>query len=304
MYCQHFGLRETPFSLTPDTGYFFNRGSHQEALNTLLVALKSGEGFIKITGEVGTGKTLLCRQLLKQLPAEEFVTAYLPNPTISAAGLNRALADELTVKYPRNQGQHCLLKRLNEALIEFSAAGKQVILIIDEAQAMHDDTLESLRLLTNLETEKRKLLQIVLFGQPELNDRLDSHHLRQLKQRITFSHHLRPMNLDETQAYIQHRLTIAGSMGQLIFPTMAIRRIFQNSHGIPRLINILAHKAMLAAYGQGQRRIDGGHVALACQDGRVGGKRSDDPDQRLVATGLAACALIIVALAINSVALS
>ncbi len=301
MYRQHFNLQEAPFSLTPDTSYFFNRGSHQEALNTLLIALKSGEGFIKITGEVGTGKTLLCRQLLNSLPKEDFVAAYLPNPNLTASGLNRALADELAVKYPRNQGQHYLLKCLNEALIQFAAADKQVVLIIDEAQTIADGTLEALRLLTNLETEKRKLLQVVLFGQPELDFRLAEHHLRQLKQRITFSHQLRPMNLDETRAYIQHRLLIAGSMGRLIFSPAAIKQLYKASGGIPRLIHILAHKAMLVTFGQGISRIEPRHITRA-NDDTLG--LMPPPRRRFVTAGLVACCLIIFALIINSVAVT
>jgi hypothetical protein len=171
MYQTHFGLASLPFTITPDTGFFHNAGTHQEALNVLLVALRTGEGFIKVTGEVGTGKTLLCRQLLNNLEAD-FVTAYIPNPFLNPTALRMALAEELGIEFARNIGQHRLLKLITERLVELNAAGKRVVLLLDEAQAMPDDSLEALRLLTNLETEHDKLMQVVLFGQPELDRRL------------------------------------------------------------------------------------------------------------------------------------
>lgn len=265
MYLEHFGLTEAPFNITPDTGYFFNAASHQEALNVLLVALRSGDGFIKVTGEVGTGKTLLCRQLLNNLD-EGFVTAYLPNPSLTPTALRMAFAEELGLEFPRNIGQHRLLKLITERLIDISHAGNKVVLLVDEAQAMPDESLEALRLLTNLETEKEKLLLVVLFGQPELNTKLDQKRIRQLKQRIIFNYELQPLSLDEVTRYVRHRLQRAGCPDSELFSKTALRQLHQASRGIPRLVNILAHKALMAAFGQGSGHVDGPHMRRAIQD--------------------------------------
>jgi MSHA biogenesis protein MshM len=265
MYLEHFGLRELPFSLTPDTAYFFEYGHYREALNTLLVALRSGEGFIKVTGEVGTGKTLLCRKLLGLLEGE-FQTAYIPNPYLTPTALNLAVAEELGLALPRNAGQHRIVKELNARLMELAGEGRRVVLCIDEAQAMPAETIEALRLLTNLETEKRKLLQVVLFGQPELDAILARPSARQLRQRITFSHRLAPIDPEGMTAYVSHRLLVAGSQGGVHFSRAALRRLHRASRGIPRLVNVLAHKSLMACYGQGARVVDVAHVRLAAQD--------------------------------------
>ena len=208
MYAAHFGLRELPFGITPDTSFFFGSPRSQEALNTLLVAARSGEGFIKITGEVGTGKTLLCRKFMATL-GEGFVTAYIPNPYLEPRTLMLALADELEIVLERDVDQHQLLKAINLRLLQLAAQDLRVVLCLDEAQAIPVDSLEALRLLTNLETEKRKLLQIVLFGQPELNRKLQLDSIRQLAQRITFHYHLGPLNRDDIDFYVAHRLRVA-----------------------------------------------------------------------------------------------
>ena len=265
MYQSHFGLASLPFTITPDTGFFHNAGTHQEALNVLLVALRTGEGFIKVTGEVGTGKTLLCRQLLNRLE-DDFVTAYLPNPFLNPTALRMALAEELGIQFARNIGQHRLLKLINERLVELSGAGKRVVLLLDEAQAMPDDSLEALRLLTNLETEHDKLMQVVLFGQPELDRRLAREHLRQLRQRILFSHRLQPLNAAALRAYVEHRLRVAGYRGDALFSARALRQLHQASRGIPRLVNVLCHKALLAAFGRGDGHIDHRHMRRAVAD--------------------------------------
>jgi MSHA biogenesis protein MshM len=265
MYLQHYGLREFPFSLTPDTEFFFRYGSHQEAHNVLLVALRTGEGFIKVTGEVGTGKTLLCRLLLNTL-GDEFVTAYIPNPVLTPAALHMNLADELGIVYARNLGQPRLLKLINNRLIELNTAGQRVALLIDEAQSLPANTLEALRLLTNLETEKSKLLQVVLFGQPELDQRLENHELRQLRQRITFAHQLTSIELRSLEGYISHRLSIAGYQGKPLFSKPSLAALHRASRGIPRLINILCHKALLAAYGRGDNEVLPVHVRMAAHD--------------------------------------
>lgn len=266
MYHDHFGLREAPFTITPDTHFFFAHSSHVEGLNTLLVAVRSGEGFMKVVGEVGTGKTLLCRKFLAALESENFVTAYIPNPYVGPNTLLLAVADELGVAYPARVNQHQLLKELTRFLIETSAAGRQVVVCLDEAQAMPVETLEALRLLTNLETERRKLLQVVLFGQPELDARLDEARIRQLKQRITFSCRLKPFTRPDVEYYLQHRMTIAGHSGAPAFDAGATRRIHRASGGVPRLINILAHKALMAAFGEGVHQVGERHVRLAIAD--------------------------------------
>jgi MSHA biogenesis protein MshM len=265
MYQHYFGLKEPPFSLTPDTEFFFSYEAHQEALNVLLVALRSGEGFIKVTGEVGTGKTLVCRKLMGLLD-DAFVVAYIPNPQLNPNALRAALADELGIEFARNIGQHRLLKMITDRLVELSAEGKRVVVLIDEAQAMPEETLEALRLLTNLETEKYKLMQVVMFGQPELNKKLNEQSVRQLKQRITFSYQLKPLDKQHIGSYIQHRLVIAGYEGPELFNARAIKEMTRASRGVPRLINILSHKAMLAAFGQGAKHIDKEHIRMAVSD--------------------------------------
>jgi MSHA biogenesis protein MshM len=266
VYETHFGLHELPFSITPDTSFFFPESSHQEALNTLLVAVRSGEGFIKVTGEVGTGKTLLCRKFLGALDQRDFVTAYIPNPYLQPMTLLLAIADELSLGYSADINQHQLLKLLTQYLMDTYAGGKRVVLCLDEAQAMPLETLECLRLLTNLETERRKLLQVVLFGQPELNQRLDQPSVRQLKQRITFSCELRPFTLQETVLYVAHRLCIAGYRGQRLFLPDAVKLLHAAAQGVPRLMNILAHKALLVGFGEGAAAITARHVKSAMAD--------------------------------------
>jgi MSHA biogenesis protein MshM len=265
MYLTHFALRELPFGLTPDTAFAFACTPHQEALNTLLVASANGEGFMKVTGEVGTGKTLLCRRFLAQLD-EENVTAYIPNPLLDQHGLLLALAEELRIDFDRDEDQQLLVKALNQALLEHARAGKRVVVCLDEAQAIPLETLESLRLLSNLETEKRKLFQVVMFGQPELDEKLAHESVRQLQQRITFQYHLSPLTRRELEYYIAHRLRIAGYMGDRLFSRGALDLLYAASRGVPRLINILAHKAMLAAYGEGHHYVSAAHVRMAARD--------------------------------------
>lgn len=265
MYRKHFGLRETPFSITPDTAFSFASGAFQEALNTLLIAVKNGEGFIKITGEVGTGKTLLCRKFLASL-GDRYVSAYIPNPYLEPNTLLAALADELRLKVRRDLDQHLMLKALTLALLEFAREGKRVVITLDEAQAMPIETLEALRLLSNLETEKRKLLQVVLFGQPELDEKLNLPSLRQLKQRIAFHYALAPLTRTELDYYVAHRLTVAGHSGGALFSPGALTALYQASGGTPRIINILCHKAMLLVFGQGKQQVEEKHIRTAASD--------------------------------------
>ena len=265
MYLAHFGLRELPFGLTPDTAYAYATRAHQEALNTLLIASQHGEGFIKITGEVGTGKTLLCRRFLAS-QGDEAVTCYLPNPLLTPATLLLALADELELKLSPQTSEYELLKAINEELLALAAEGKRVIVCVDEAQALPLKSLETLRLLSNLETEKRKLLQVVLLGQPELDARLALTSMRQLRQRIAFHYRLTGMDRQELRHYLHHRLHVAGRNGVELFSPGAIAALQRATGGTPRLVNILAHKALMAVYGAGADTVDAVHVRAAARD--------------------------------------
>lgn len=265
MYLDHFGLKESPFSLTPDPDFFYNFTGHQQALNVLQVALDNGEGFIKITGEVGTGKTLLCRKLLAAL-TEEVCTAYLPNPLLSPFELHKALAEELGLESVAGATTHDFVKQITGHLVKLQNQGQRAVLCIDEAQAMPRETLEALRLLSNLETEKQKLLQIVVFAQPELNALLERPDLRQLRQRITFSYELPPLDRQGVAGYIDHRLQVAGLESGALFSQNALDLLYRSSRGIPRLVNVLSHKALMAAYGQGLAAVGSAQVRAASAD--------------------------------------
>jgi MSHA biogenesis protein MshM len=265
VYLQHFGLREPPFGITPDTSFFYACTSIQEALNTLVVAVANGEGFIKITGEVGTGKTLLCRKFLATLGGA-WISAYIPNPNLEPRSLLLALADEIGVKLQEDLDQHRLIKSLNQALLDLARQKKRVVVCLDETQAMPVETLETLRLLTNLETEKRKLVQVVLFGQPELDEKLARDSVRQLRQRITFQHRLGTLTRSETAHYLTHRLAVAGSANGSVFTRPAMREIHSASKGTPRLINILSNKSLMVAFGEGSRTVRWRHVRAAISD--------------------------------------
>jgi MSHA biogenesis protein MshM len=269
MYLYHYGFRELPFGLTPDTSFFCELPGHVEALNVLTVALSCGEGFVKITGEVGTGKTLLCRQLLNRFE-ETHACAYIPNPYLEPQALRFQLATELGLKVPRHVDQVRLTDFIARRLIKLGAAGRPAVLLVDEAQALPDETLEALRLFTNLETEKRKLLQVVLFGQPELDGRLAQPHLRQLRQRITFSYKLQPLNRRNTAAYVEHRMKSAQVNPEqplsVRFTGGALRALHRCSRGVPRLINVLAHKALMLGYGEQTWVIRQRHIRKAAQD--------------------------------------
>ncbi|WP_158771964.1 ExeA family protein [Paraglaciecola sp. L1A13] len=265
MYLYHYGIKELPFTLTPNTSYFFGLPSHKEAIDVLLTAIKTGEGFIKVTGEVGTGKTLICRKLLNELP-EPFVAAYIPNPYLTPSELRRSVAAELNVTLSSNADQQEFTQRLQQRLIEVNQQNRGVVLIIDEAQALPIESIEALRLITNLETESRKLLQVVLFGQPELDDKLALPELRQLKQRVTFSYALKLMNADQVFQYVRHRMSVAGYRGDDIFSSRACKLLFKASKGTPRIVNVLCHKALMLAYGEGKQQVEIKHIKLAIND--------------------------------------
>lgn len=265
MYLYHYGIRELPFTLTPNTSYFFGLPSHKEAIQVLLTALKGGEGFIKVTGEVGTGKTLICRKLLNELP-DHFVAAYIPNPYLNPAELRRSVASELNVELSAQADQQEFTQRIQQRLIDIHRQNQGVVLIIDEAQALPVESIEALRLMTNLETESRKLLQVVLFGQPELNDKLALPELRQLKQRVTFAYSLQLMDADQVYQYVRHRLSVAGYRGTEVFSARCCKLLFKASKGTPRIVNVLCHKALMLAYGEGVQQITTTHIKLAIRD--------------------------------------
>lgn len=292
MYLEHFGLTERPFNLTPDTQFFVDLPSHIEAYNVLLLALDGGEGFIKITGEVGRGKTILCRKLLNELH-EPHITAYIPNPHLTPAGLRMAIADEFGISYVRNAGQSKILQQINQFLLEAAAKNQKPVVIIDEAQAMPLETLESLRLLSNLETEKQKLLQIILFAQPELDELLQKKSIRQLRQRISFSYQLKKLSLSDVRYYIDRRLGMANLSIENLFSPLAYRAMHFYSKGTPRLINILSNKALLSAYGKGKHKISLKNVRLAALDTEETEKLKHPLESRLSIIILFVCSLLV-----------
>lgn len=255
MYNSFFGFRERPFQLVPNPAYLFLSRSHEEAMAHLIYAISQGDGFAEITGEVGTGKTTLCRALLENL--DKFTeAAYIFNPKLDALQLLKAINDELGIPSEADTTK-ALIDTLNAFLIKRKAEGKRVLLIIDEAQNLSKDVLEQLRLLSNLETTTSKLLQIILVGQPELAEMLDSYELRQLGQRIALSCHLSPLTYRETKEYIQHRIQLASQKPEVRFTPGACRAIYKYSGGIPRLINIACERALLTAFGLNSKRVTG-----------------------------------------------
>jgi len=253
MYKNFFGFKERPFKLVPNPAYLFLSRSHEEALAHLTYAVIQGEGFMEITGEVGTGKTTLCRAFLEHLDNDTKV-AYIFNPNLDAVELLKAINDEFSIPSDADNTKD-LIDTLNAFLIEQKTQGKNTILLIDEAQNLTNEILEQLRLLSNLETAKHKLLHIILVGQPELKEKLDSHELRQLRQRISLSCRLTPLNFKDVRNYIQHRINVASGKPGIQFADAAYRSIYNYSKGIPRLINIVCDRALLTAYGLDQKEI-------------------------------------------------
>ena len=256
MFHEYFGISEDPFSITPDTRYLYQSERHRNAFAHLLYGVADAGGFVQLTGEVGTGKTLLCRNLLAQLP-DEVNVALIFNPRLSPLELVASICDELKILYPPGcQSIKEVVDFLNAYLLEAYRQGHRTVVIIDEAQNLSYEALEQVRLLTNLETEKDKLLHIILVGQPELKSVLAKPELKQLAQRITARYHLTPLSAEETVDYVKHRLRVAGA-DQRLFTGEALRQLYRISGGVPRLINVLCSRAMLAAYGADQESVDG-----------------------------------------------
>jgi general secretion pathway protein A len=246
MYCEFYGLRERPFNVTSDPAFFFLSKKHKEALSHLSYGVTQRKGILVITGEVGTGKTTLCRYFLSHL-GRKVKTAFILNPYFSETELLKAIVKDFGIRGAFGS-RLALIARLNKFLLRESLAGNNIVLIIDEAQNLKSNLLEQVRLLSNLETEKEKLLQVILVGQPELTRRLNLHDLRQLGQRIMVRFHIFPLEQNEIRNYVFHRLSVAGSSGRIEFTDEAIRAIWEYSTGTPRLINTLCDRALLAGF--------------------------------------------------------
>ena len=264
MYSEFFGLNEKPFSITPDPRYLYMTNRHSDALAHLIYGIRESGGFIQLTGEVGTGKTTLIRSLLEQMP-EAAKLAVILNPNLSALEFLAVICEELGIELAKKDSRSDLISALNRYLLQAHADGIRVVLIVDEAQTLDAELLEQVRLLTNLETTKQKLLQIILIGQPELRKLLARADMRQIAQRITGRFHLEPLSRAETQAYVQHRMRVAGAQHEVFRPA-AVRELFRRSGGIPRLINVIADRALLAGYTLDSPRISGRLVARAAAE--------------------------------------
>jgi len=320
MYNKFYGLEQMPFSISPDTSLYVNLTSHHQCMEFMKFAIESGEGFLKITGDVGTGKTILCRKILTYLRKQQitpvpvtkketvnagiatntqsvnsklsgntsiqnwvneyinipqkkeqefnskYVCVYIPNPTLTKKGLFRLLAKELKVDISDHLGVEVLIERVHSKILELNSTHSSVVVLIDEAQSLPEDTLEALRLITNFETETHKLVQVILMGQIELDELLAQHRFRQLRQRITFSYHLESLNLEQTKQYILHRLGRCGYNSTAIFTPNQFKMIHKYSKGIPRMINVLCHKCLLYAFSQNRKQLQNSDIKLAIYD--------------------------------------
>ena len=279
MYLEHYGLSEAPFRITPHTDFFFTGANRGATLEALLYAIIHDEGIVKVSGEVGSGKTMLCRVLLERLP-ENVVTIYLANPSLSREDILFALADELDIAVPEHSRASTVMRALQDKLVSLYAAGKQVVVLIDEAHAMPNETLEEIRLLSNLESNRHKLLQLVLFGQPEINAALARSDMRQLRERITHNFGLEPLVRDDIAQYLDFRMRAGGYRGPNIFAPAAIKLITEASQGLTRRINILADKALLAAFAAGGHQVGAKEVRAAIRDSEFATLHTKGPGLR------------------------
>ncbi|MDK9703149.1 MAG: AAA family ATPase [Sulfuritalea sp.] len=297
MYLEHFGLNEPPFRITPHTDFFFDGANRGATLDALIYAITHDEGIVKVSGEVGSGKTMLCRVLMERLP-ENVTIIYLANPSLSREDILYAIADELRLDVPENARSSAVLRALQDHLIKSFGEGRQVVVLIDEAHAMPVETLEEIRLLSNLEANRNKLLQLVLFGQPELNDVLARPDMRQLKERITHNFGLEPLVRDDVSHYLDFRMRAAGYRGPIVFSAPALKMIAQTSLGLTRRINILADKSLLAAFSSGSHQIGPKEIKAAIRDcefsdATYGGKAARKPQTVWIAAVLALGAVAV-----------
>ena len=292
MYTKFFGLNEKPFRITPDPRYLFMSERHSEGLAHLVYGVKDSSGFIQLTGEVGTGKTTLVRTLLARIPKGVGIALIL-NPQLSSVEFLATICEELKIALPEDRSSSkALVDTLNRHLLASHAAGKRTILLVDEAQNLSTDVLEQIRLLTNLETAKQKLLQIILIAQPELREKLSKSNLRQLAQRVTGRYHLEPLSKEDTDRYIEHRLKVAGGLGD-IFDERAKKEVFKFSKGVPRLINVICDRALLGAYSREVRKISPQIVHKASEE--ISGKKRmrEDRNWLLPAIGVLTVSVIL-----------
>lgn len=297
MYLDHFGLREAPFRITPHTEFFFAGANRGATLEALIYAITHDEGIVKVSGEVGSGKTMLCRMLLEKLP-DDVETVYLANPSLSRDEIFHAIAEELQTPLPESRS-HLLLRALQDRLLDIYAAGRQVVVMIDEAHAMPPETLEEIRLLSNLESNRHKLLHIVLFGQPELDDHLSQTSMRQLKERITHNFSLEPLLRNDIGSYVMFRIRAAGYRGPDLFTPGAIHLICKASEGLTRRVNILADKALLSAFSENKHQIDNQQVKAAIRDAQFNPMHDGDatPKKWLVGAAVVSAVAVVAFLA-------
>lgn len=291
MYYDYFGLSQPPFKITPDTNMFFPGGNRGAILDAMIYSITSGEGIVKVVGEVGSGKTMLCRMLIVELP-ENVEVVYLANPKLSPDDILHAIAFELKLDLNAGDKRLQVMNKLQEYLLQRHADNRQVVVFVEEAQSMPIETLEEIRLLSNLETLQNKLLQIVLFGQPELDQRISNKEIRQLKERITYSFNLNPLKQDEIRDYLNTRLRACGYRANDAFEKSSVRAINRYSNGLLRRINILADKAMLAAFAANTHKVTAKHVHIAARDSEFIG-----PLQRYRFAALVVAALVALLLA-------
>ncbi|MFB3100187.1 MAG: ExeA family protein, partial [Gammaproteobacteria bacterium] len=265
MYYEYFGLKQPPFKITPDTSLFFPGGNRGAILQALIYAVTQGEGIVKVVGEVGAGKTMLCRMLEVELP-ENVEVVYLANPSLSPENILHAIAFELKLNVSEMDNRLKVMNELQNYLLDRHADNRQIVVFIEEAQGMPIATLEEIRLLSNLETTQNKLLQIVLFGQPELDEKISTREIRQLKERITYSFQLAPFKKDDIKDYLNSRMRTCGYRSDDVFSASAVNSITKYSKGLIRRINILADKALLAAYAGNMHKVTASHVKIAARD--------------------------------------